>query len=95
MPIALKSALLSVLLLTGCARTQPVPVTKTETVILSPPPELAVCADAPALPPEPLTDQGVGEYILRLHGAHQDCARALERLVQWGKEARARVEAKK
>nr|WP_287412763.1 hypothetical protein [Pseudodesulfovibrio sp.] len=67
-------------------------VPKTETVILTPPPELAVCSEAPPLPSGPLTDQAVGEYILRLHGAHEDCARALARMVEWGKDARKRVE---
>lgn len=68
---------------------------QTETVILAPPPELAVCADAPALPPDPLTDQAVAEYVLRLHGAHEDCATALARMVKWGDEARERIEKKK
>ncbi len=83
------------MLLTACGRTQKVLVPQTETVILAPPPELAVCADAPALPPDPLTDQVVGEYIVRLHGAHEDCAKALKRVVEWGDDARERINTKK
>ncbi|WP_285905708.1 Rz1-like lysis system protein LysC [Pseudodesulfovibrio pelocollis] len=66
-------------------------LTRTETVILAPPPGLATCADAPPLPPDPLTDQAVAEYILRLHGAHEDCAATLRRMARWGEEARARA----
>lgn len=70
-------------------------VPRTETVILAPPPELATCADAPDLPPAPLTDQVVGEYIIRLHGAHEDCAKALRRRVEWDEQARKRINAKR
>ncbi|XPV75542.1 MAG: hypothetical protein ACNI27_12980 [Desulfovibrio sp.] len=64
---------------------------QTETVILAPPPELTVCAEDPELPSEPLTDQDVGEYILRLHEAYEDCAGTLERVRVWGDDARARL----
>ncbi len=70
-------------------------VPQTETVVLAPPPGLAMCADAPTLPPDPLTDQVVGEYIIRLHGAHEDCATALARVVKWADDARERIENKK
>lgn len=46
------------------------------------PPELATGTDAPALPPEPLTDQAVAKYILRLHGTHDDCAATLRRMAR-------------
>ena len=60
--------------LTGCAlwTEQPVAV-EIQTVRIAPPESLLSCADRPAVPPAPLTESAVMQYVARLRAAHQDC----------------------
>ena len=88
----MKLAPLLLLLLIGCARTQKVLVPEIETVVLAPPPELTYCVEPPPLPERPYTDQAVGEYLVRLYAAHQDCLAVMDKLIKWGEDARKRGE---
>ena len=61
--------------LPGCALwTDPAPVAvEVETVEIRPPASLLSCADRPPVPPAPLTESAVMQYVARLRAAHQDC----------------------
>jgi hypothetical protein len=49
------------------------------------------CAKAPPVPVE-ITGQSVGEYILKLNEAYQDCASMLEHVNSWVVESAAEVD---
>jgi hypothetical protein len=44
-----------------------------QTVRIAPPESLLTCQDRPPVPPAPLTESAVMQYVARLRAAHQDC----------------------
>ena len=58
-------------------------VTKAQTVKLTPPSELLVCRNAPALPPYPRSQRDVAVYIAELRLAHADCKASVDDLKRW------------
>lgn len=64
-----------VALLTACAANSP-PEVRVEYV--KPPAALMTCPEAPEVPETGASDNEIGEYILRLWGAHRSCYDSLE-----------------